>query len=214
MWVSARATATRNAEGEVLGLAGSHSDITSLITVERKVLDDAFHDKLTGLPNRHFFMGRLDTVIEQKRQPGARSALFAVMFLDLDRFKNINDTLGHQVGDQLLTYVVRPFEELRGVNPIWSPGWAAMSLSVLLDRVRDAEEALSIGARIQASLATPFELGGTQVQSGASIGIAFSREQFEGRRRSTAAWPTWPCISPSRLSRWPRRPELFQKRTG
>ncbi len=179
VWVSARATATRNAAGEVLGLAGSHSDITSLITVERKVLDDAFHDKLTGLPNRHFFMGRLETVIEQKRQPGARSALFAVMFLDLDRFKHINDTLGHQVGDQLLTCVAGRLKNCVSQSDLVAR-LGGDEFVILLDRVRDAEEALSIGARIQASLATPFELGGTQVQSGASIGIALSREQFEG----------------------------------
>ena len=126
-WVSARATATRDSSGEALGLAGSHSDITSLITVERQLLDDAFHDKLTGLPNRHFFMGRLDTAVERKRQEGSGARLFAVMFLDLDRFKRINDTLGHQVGDQLLTSVAR---RLQGswAPPIWSPDWAGMSL--------------------------------------------------------------------------------------
>ncbi len=178
VWVSARATATRNEAGEVLGLAGSHSDITSLITVERKVLDDAFHDKLTGLPNRHFFMGRLETVIEQKRQPGRRSGLFAVMFLDLDRFKHINDTLGHQVGDQLLTCVAGRLKNCVSQSDLVAR-LGGDEFVILLDQVRDAEEALSVGARIQASLATPFELGGAHVVSGASIGIALSRERFE-----------------------------------
>jgi diguanylate cyclase (GGDEF)-like protein/PAS domain S-box-containing protein len=179
VWVSARATATRDSKGEAIGLAGSHTDITSLITVERQLLDDAFHDKLTGLPNRHFFMGRLDTAIEQKRQQGAKAQLFAVMFLDLDRFKNINDTLGHQIGDQLLISVGGRLQGCVG-----SSGMVARlggdEFVVLLDRVRDPDEALSVGARISEALRAPFEIGGSEVLSGASIGIALSRESFEG----------------------------------
>ena len=177
-WVSARATATRNSAGEALGLAGSHSDITALIPVERQLLDAAFHDKLTGLPNRHFFMGRLDTALEQKRQEGYAARLFAVMFLDLDRFKTINDTLGHQVGDQLLTCVGRRLQNCVGPSDMVAR-LGGDEFVVLLECVRDAEEAMNVGARISDALASPFEIDGAEVMSGASIGIALSREPFD-----------------------------------
>ncbi len=177
-WVSARATATRNSSGEALGLAGSHSDITALITVERQLLDDAFHDKLTGLPNRHFFMGRLDTAVEQKRQEGNGARLFAVMFLDLDRFKKINDTLGHQVGDQLLTCVAGRLQNCVGPSDMVAR-LGGDEFVVLLDCVQDAREALDVGARISEALAAPYEIDGSEVLSGASIGIALSREPFD-----------------------------------
>ena len=177
-WVSARATVTRDSSGEALGLAGSHSDITALITVERQLLDDAFHDKLTGLPNRHFFMGRLDTAVEQKRQEGNGARLFAVMFLDLDRFKKINDTLGHQVGDQVLTCVARRLQDCVGPSDMVAR-LGGDEFVILLDCVQDAQEALRVGERISDALASPFEIDGSEVLSGASIGIALSRESFD-----------------------------------
>lgn len=177
-WVSARATANRNASGETLGLAGSHSDITTLIPVERELLDDAFHDRLTGLPNRHFFMGRLDTAVEQRRQDANRNRLFAVMFLDLDRFKHVNDTLGHKVGDQLLAGVARRLQNCVGPSDMVAR-LGGDEFVILLDCVRDAEDALRVGARISDAFASPFEIDGTEVMSGASIGIALSRERFE-----------------------------------
>ncbi len=177
-WVSARATANRNGSGEALGLAGSHSDITTLIPVERELLDDAFHDRLTGLPNRHFFMGRLDTAVEQRRQEANRNRQFAVMFLDLDRFKHVNDTLGHQVGDQLLAAVARRLQNCVGPSDMVAR-LGGDEFVILLDCVRDAEDALRVGARISDALASPFEIDGSEVMSGASIGIALSRERFD-----------------------------------
>ncbi len=177
-WVSARATAIRDSSGEALGLAGSHSDITALITVERQLLDDAFHDKLTGLPNRHFFMGRLDTAVEQKRQQREDAYLFAVMFLDLDRFKSINDTLGHQVGDQLLTCVAGRLQNCVGPSNFVAR-LGGDEFVILLDRVAEPEEAMQVGATISDALSSPFQIGGIEVLSGASIGIALSSEEFE-----------------------------------
>jgi len=177
-WVSARATASRDGSGEALGLAGSHSDITALIPVERELLDDAFHDRLTGLPNRHFFMGRLDTAVEQRRQEGDRKRLFAVVFLDLDRFKHVNDTLGHQVGDQLLAGVARRLQGCVGPSDMVAR-LGGDEFVILLDCVRDTEEALRAGERISAAFVAPFEIDGSKVGCGASIGIALSRERFD-----------------------------------
>jgi len=207
-WVSARATVNRNESGEALGLAGSHSDITTLIPVERELLDDAFHDRLTGLPNRHFFMGRLDTAVEQRRQDVNGKRLFAVMFLDLDRFKHINDTLGHQVGDQLLAGVARRLQSCVGPSDMVAR-LGGDEFVILLDCVRDAEEALRVGARISDAFAAPFEIDGSEVMSGASIGIALSRERFETTEGLVNLADL--AMYHSKTQR-KGRPELFQER--
>jgi diguanylate cyclase (GGDEF)-like protein/PAS domain S-box-containing protein len=207
-WVSARATVNRNGSGEALGLAGSHSDITTLIPVERELLDDAFHDRLTGLPNRHFFMGRLDTAVEQRRQEAHRNRLFAVMFLDLDRFKHINDTLGHQVGDQLLAGVARRLQSCVGPSDMVAR-LGGDEFVILLDCVRDAEEALRVGARISDAFASPFEIDGSEVMSGASIGIALSRERFEATEDLVSLADL--AMYHSKTQR-KGRPELFHER--
>jgi len=207
-WVSARATASRNGSGEALGLAGSHSDITALIPVERELLDDAFHDRLTGLPNRHFFMGRLDTAVEQSRQETRRNRQFAVMFLDLDHFKHINDTLGHQVGDQLLAGVARRLQKCVGPSDMVAR-LGGDEFVILLDSVRDAEEALRVGARISDAFASPFEIEGSEVMTGASIGIALSRERFDATEDLVALADL--AMYHSKTQR-KGRPELFHER--
>ena len=123
-------------------------------------------------------MGRLDTAVERKRQEGSGARLFAVMFLDLDRFKRINDTLGHQVGDQLLTSVARRLQGCVGPSDMVAR-LGGDEFVILLDNVRDGQEALYVGARISDALALPFEIDGSEVVSGASIGIALSREPFD-----------------------------------
>jgi PAS domain S-box-containing protein len=102
-WVLTRGIAVRDAEGRAARIAGSQSDITERKRAERQLLYDALHDPLTGLPNRAYFMSRVD----QARSEAARSSrrLFGIMFLDIDRFKVVNDSLGHFAGDQLLVAV-------------------------------------------------------------------------------------------------------------
>ena len=177
-WVSARATATRDSSGEALGLAGSHSDITALIPVERQLLDAAFHDKLTGLPNRHFFMGRLDTAVEHKRQEGNGARLFAVMFLDLDRFKTINDTFGHQVGDQLLTSVARRLQSCVSPSDMVAR-LGGDEFVILLDWVRTRRKPYSWERDQRRPRLSIRMIEGAEVISGASNGIALSYERFD-----------------------------------
>ena len=86
-------------------MAGSHTDITDRKYAEEKLLHDAFYDKLTGLPNRALFLDHLSLAVERvKRKPDYK---FAVLFLDLDRFKDINDIHGHLLGDELLVAVAK-----------------------------------------------------------------------------------------------------------
>jgi diguanylate cyclase (GGDEF)-like protein/PAS domain S-box-containing protein len=175
LWVLVRATAVRIDSGEAVGLAGSHADITSLIDVENRLLDDSFYDKLTKLPNRHFFMGRLEKAVERKKRNPNRPPLFAVMFLDLDRFKVINDSLGHLVGDQLLEAVAGRLKHCARPDDVVAR-FGGDEFVILLERLRDPDEALNVAARIQNALSATFHIGGREVASGVSIGIVLSSE--------------------------------------
>jgi diguanylate cyclase (GGDEF)-like protein/PAS domain S-box-containing protein len=177
IWVLARGTVQRNELGEPMVLAGSHSDITPLIEAEKRLLTDTFSDHLTGLPNRAFLMSHLERAVEEKSSRGQAAPMFAVLFLDLDRFKFINDTMGHEMGDQLLKAVAARLKNCARPDDVVSR-FGGDEFVLLLRNVRDPEEALHVGRRIVRALATPFQLGDRAVQSGGSVGIALSRETF------------------------------------
>jgi diguanylate cyclase (GGDEF)-like protein/PAS domain S-box-containing protein len=178
LWVLARGRAIRNGSGEPVGLAGSHADITSLIEVEKRFLKDSFYDKLTNLPNRDFLMGCLEKKIEQQNQNRNQAPQFAVMFLDLDGFKIINDSLGHPVGDQLLAAVARTLRSCARPQDVVAR-FGGDEFVILLDRIRDREEALSIGNRIRGALSTPLQIGDREVVSGASVGIVLGSAEID-----------------------------------
>jgi len=134
----------------------------------------AFRDALTGLPNRALFMDRLSHGLTRARR---RHEHVAVLFLDLDRFKVINDTLGHTVGDQLLVEVSnRLGSALRPGDTVARLGGDEFGL--LLEDVADAETAETVALRIEAELAKPLSFEGREVFVTASIGIALSSERL------------------------------------
>src|SRR5206468_8060061 len=108
-WMLARAVAVRDQHGRATRVVGALTDVTDRREAERRLQHDALHDALTGLPNRVLFLDRLDQTIRRARRHHPESCA-AVLFLDLDRFKVINDSLGHQCGDQLLQSVARRLE--------------------------------------------------------------------------------------------------------
>jgi diguanylate cyclase (GGDEF)-like protein/PAS domain S-box-containing protein len=150
-------------------------DITARRAVEDQLRHDALHDMLTGLPNRHLFMERLArAVLQEKRRDGY---LFAVLFLDLDRFKVVNDSLGHAVGDELLVAVAgRLRNALRETDTVSRFG--GDEFAVLLDDIGAVEDAVRTADRIQASLTAPVSLSGYEVFTSASIGIALSSTAY------------------------------------
>ncbi len=148
-----------------------HSAIQDRKEEEVKLRHTTLHDALTGLPNRTLFMQRTDQAIARaKRYP---DHLFAILFLDLDRFKVVNDSLGHQVGDELLVAVARRLEQcLRTEDTVARLG--GDEYGILLDRIRNVADAARVAQRILKSLAEPVNLSGYEVYTSASIGIVDS----------------------------------------
>ena len=136
----------------------------------------AFHDALTGLPNRALLTDHLKLAIERARRRADH--LFAVLFLDLDRFKNINDSLGHTIGDQLLIAIARRVEGcLRPMDTVARLG--GDEFAILLDGLEDFNVAIHVAERVQNELMQPFNLNGHEVYTTASIGIALSTTGYD-----------------------------------
>jgi diguanylate cyclase (GGDEF)-like protein/PAS domain S-box-containing protein len=151
-------------------------DITDRKRAEEQLLHDAFHDGLTGLPNRALFIDHLKMVIERNKRHKERQ--YAVLFLDFDRFKVINDSLGHVVGDQLLIAIARRLENcLRPGDTIARLG--GDEFTILLDEIKSVSEAVEVAERIQKSLEQAFILNGHEIFTTVSIGIANSSLSYE-----------------------------------
>ena len=165
----------------------------------RRLSHDALHDALTGLPNRALFHERLDACLRRAKQakdgpaaqapPGAQAAhapRYSVLFLDLDRFKVINDSLGHAAGDQLLVAIARTLEScVAGVargspeHPHTVARMGGDEFTILLDGVGDAEASAAAAAVLKALSSTPYRILGHEVFTGASIGIVHGDARYE-----------------------------------
>lgn len=171
LWVLNRGMAVRDEAEQAFRMAGFQTDITARKAAEERLQHNAFHDCLTRLPNRALFLDRVGvSIAHTKRRVGY---VFAVLFLDVDRFKNINDSLGHTVGDDLLVAMARRLEALL------RPGDTVARLggdefAVLLDDLTEASQAIRVAERIGRELELPFNLGGHEVFTTASLGIALS----------------------------------------
>jgi diguanylate cyclase (GGDEF)-like protein len=158
------------------GYAALQSEIEERKRAEARLLYDAFHDALTGLPNRALFLDRVQHVIESgKRHP---EQIYAVLFLDLDRFKVVNDTLGHLVGDHLLVVVAERLAEcLRPGDTVARLG--GDEFGILLERIGGTEDALHVADRIQKALAKVVEVDGHELFATASIGVTLRSDRYQ-----------------------------------
>jgi diguanylate cyclase (GGDEF)-like protein len=150
-------------------------DITDRKEAEEKLFRDAFFDRLTGLPNRSLLLERMERALEYSKR--RENYLFAVLFIDCDGFKHVNDSLGHTCGDHLLSAVARRFEKLvRSADTVARLGGDEFVL--LLDDIEDLSHATHIAERIQRSMATPFNLEGQEVFISVSIGITLNSASY------------------------------------
>ena len=207
-WFLTRGVAIRDRDGEPTRMAGSTSDITIRKAAEELLRRSALHDALTGLPNRALFLDRLGASLNRTtRDPEHRCA---VMFLDLDRFKRINDSFSHAVGDELLialgrrlTAILRPDDTVARGGP---DGFIARlggdEFTILLENLVSPEHATEIALRIQGALQEPFQVLDRELFVSTSIGIAISDPavtalelmrnadiaMYDAKRKGTGRW--------------------------
>jgi diguanylate cyclase (GGDEF)-like protein/PAS domain S-box-containing protein len=171
-----RGVAARGAGQRAARIAGSLTDTTDQAIAEEQLRSAGFRDPLTGLCNRAVFVERLGRRLAEFKQQGGGD-WFAVLYLDLDRFKVVNDSLGHMVGDELLTAVSRRLEScLRQEDALARLG--GDEFAILLNGLGDPQQANAVAFRIQKELSIPFSIGGREVFSSASIGIAFGLAHY------------------------------------
>ncbi|HEY2805628.1 MAG TPA: EAL domain-containing protein [Gemmatimonadales bacterium] len=162
--------------GTIMGRVWSYRDVTARKSAEMRLVHDAFHDALTNLPNRALFTDLLARSIGRAKRRDDYA--FALLFLDIDRFKVVNDSLGHLIGDHLLVAIARRLERcLRPGDTVARLG--GDEFTVLLDDIIDVSDATRIADRIQRELNLPFNLSGQEVFTSASIGIALSTSNYE-----------------------------------
>ena len=175
-WMLSRGLAVRDASGNATRIAGSQTDITERKLAVERLTHDAFHDALTQLPNRALFMDRLQRALEAHRRN--RNARYAVLFLDLDRFKVVNDSLGHVRGDELLVAVAQRLASmLRTSDTVARLG--GDEFTILLEGLDHITDAVRTARRIQEQLLMPFDIEGHEIFTTASIGIALSTTRYE-----------------------------------
>jgi diguanylate cyclase (GGDEF)-like protein/PAS domain S-box-containing protein len=176
VWVHWSVSLVRDQYSKSVHLIFQIQDITDRKLAEQQLHHDAFHDALTGLPNRALFMDHLKLAIARSRRNAQTK--FAVLYLDLDRFKVINDSLGHTIGDQLLVGIAdRLKRNLRPGDTVARLG--GDEFTVLVEDIADESESVQVAERVQKELSVPFNLSGREVFTTVSMGIAPSATGYE-----------------------------------
>ncbi|MCS6813491.1 MAG: EAL domain-containing protein [Cyanobacteria bacterium] len=178
-WAHVVMTSLLDGHDQLLGFAVVTKDVTNWRQTEEELLYNAFHDALTGLPNVALFKERLSQAFRHsKRQEDYQ---FAVLFLDVDRFKVINDSLGHRIGDELLVAIAQRLKFcVRSGDTVARLG--GDEFAILLENIKNVQQAVEVADRVHQELMEPFVLQGHEIFTNASIGIApssLNRDQPE-----------------------------------
>ncbi len=168
IWIETIKSPFRDKMGEVIGTIGTARDIKDRIIVQKKIDHMAHHDALTGLPNRIFTKDKAELMIESTKQRGHKIAL---LFLDLDEFKTINDTMGHSVGDQMLKVVSARIQNVVAKDDIVSRQ-GGDEFVVVLSHIKTKDDVISITERILQKFEEPYQVGENLLYASASIGVA------------------------------------------
>ncbi len=175
-WMLCRGLVVRDLGGRAYRIVGSQTDVTDRKTAESRLEYAALHDALTELPNRVLFAQSLTQCVQRPRKSPA--ALFAVLYVDMDRFKYVNDSLGHHAGDTLLqAFTLRLLKCVRGNDVVARQG--GDEFAILLDALHDLEQAVGVAERIHQELRAPFLIEGQEIFVSASIGIASTTQDAQ-----------------------------------
>jgi diguanylate cyclase (GGDEF)-like protein/PAS domain S-box-containing protein len=175
-WMLTRGITVLGLDGRPCRIAGSQTDVTDRKRVEQQLTHDAFHDGMTGLPNRALFLDRVGQLIAlTRRRPGLR---FAVLYLDLDRFKTVNDSLGHGAGDRLLLAITQRLKRWLGPADTLSR-LGGDEFGILIEDVASEQEAIAFAERLMGSFAAPVIVDRQEIFTSASIGIAMNGPDYE-----------------------------------
>ncbi len=176
IWVQDGIKLMRDEEHNPVELVGYLADITDRKKLEKQLLHDSLHDSLTNLPNRALFFDRINYFMDRAKRH--KDDLFAVLFIDIDRFKNINDSLGHMTGDLLLTLVTRRLNNcMRPDDMVARLG--GDEFAILLGEVKSIKDAEIVSERIHKEMEAPFNLSNHAIYLSASIGITMNDKEYD-----------------------------------
>jgi diguanylate cyclase (GGDEF)-like protein/PAS domain S-box-containing protein len=169
-------TVLRSPENSILGAASIGSDVTEQREAESQLVHNAFHDSLTGLPNRALFLDRVAHALSSTKRAGTK--LFAVLLLDIDHFKNVNDSLGHAAGDQLLVAVgERLVRCVRAADTVARFG--GDEFTILIESINSPADVTRATMRIHDEIAAPFMIEGQEIFTSGSIGVNIAGSDYE-----------------------------------
>ncbi|MCH8290479.1 EAL domain-containing protein [Candidatus Poribacteria bacterium] len=174
-WMLCRGLALRNVEGKAYRMAGSQTDITVRKHAEERLQYNSFYDSMTGLPNRALFMDRLERMVEWAKRH--KDYLFAVLFIDLDQFKLINDSFGHKIGDKLLTAVAQRIQACLFQRDTVAR-FGGDEFAILLNDIKEVNEVERITDLLHRELSHPFMIDGHEVFTSMSIGVVLNTTGF------------------------------------
>jgi diguanylate cyclase (GGDEF)-like protein/PAS domain S-box-containing protein len=174
-WLSDRSHLIYNHQNAPIRIDSIVSDITEHKRTEAQLVYDALHDSLTGLPNRTLLMDRIQQALRRSKR--RKDYIFAVLFIDLDRFKIVNDSLGHGVGDQLLIAIARLLQSCtRSADTVARLG--GDEFTILLEDLQHPEDASILAERLLSNFTAPLHIEGHTVFTSASIGLAISNPSY------------------------------------